>query len=155
MAASRAPIQQAVPPLRRGRISKAEIEERRAFLENLQIAKPTLSVAESAKLFAARFNISETAGYQAVYNYNHSVSSQVAAAPKSLDAIAAKKKSLEAQLKALQEQEQRLIEAKALKLIPCYDGKGVLIKKEGNQMALLLEDAQELVEKLTDFLTQP
>jgi len=29
------------------------------------------------------------------------------------------------------------------------------IKKEGSQMALLLEDAQELVEKLTDFLTKP
>jgi hypothetical protein len=155
MAASRVPIQNLVPPLRRGRISKAEIQERRAFLENLQIEKPTLSVAESAKLFAARFNISEAAGYQAVYNYNHSVDSQVPAVPKSLDAIATKKKSLEAQLKALQEQEQRLIEAKALKLIPCYDGKGVLIKKEGSQMALLLEDAQELVEKLTDFLTKP
>jgi hypothetical protein len=96
---------------------------------------------------------SPPAAYQAVYNHNHSVGAQVAAVPKSLDAIATKKKLLEAQLKALQE--QRLIEAKALKLIPCFDGKGVLIKKEGNQMAPLLEDAQELVEKLTDFLTKP
>jgi hypothetical protein len=72
-----------------------------------------------------------------------------------LETISEKRKALEAQLKALQEQEQKLIEAKALKLTPCYDGMGVLIKKEGNQMALLLEDAQELVEKLTDLLTKP
>jgi hypothetical protein len=152
MAASRTPMQQAVPPLRRGRISKVEVEERRAFLENLQIEKPGLSVAELAKLFAARFNISEAAGYQAVYNYNHSVVSKVAAVPQNLDAIAAKKKLLETQLKALQEQEQRLIEAKALKLIPCYDGKGMLIKKEGSQIGLYLDDARELVEKLIEYL---
>ena len=55
-------------------------------------------------------------------------------------------------MKALQEQEQRLIEAKALKLIPCFDGKGVPIKKEGSQMALMLEDASELAEKLVNYL---
>jgi len=36
--------------------------------ENLQIEKPGLSASELAKLFAARFKISEAAGYQAVYN---------------------------------------------------------------------------------------
>jgi hypothetical protein len=55
-------------------------------------------------------------------------------------------------LKALEEQEQRLIEAKALKLIPCFEGKGVLIKKEGSQIGLHLEDARELVEKLSEYL---
>jgi hypothetical protein len=50
---------------------------------------------------------------------------------------------------------QKLIEAKALKLSYCSNGSGVLIKKEHNQMALLLDDAQELAEKLTDFLTKP
>jgi hypothetical protein len=48
-----------------------------------------------------------------------------------------------------------MIEAKALKLSYCWNGSGVLVKKEQNQMALLLEDAQELAEKLTDFLTKP
>lgn len=71
---------------------------------------------------------------------------------KSLDTIAAKRKFLEEQLKALQAEEQKIFEAKMLKLSPCFDGKGVLIKKEQNQMALLLEDARELVEKLVDYL---
>ncbi|HXY08020.1 MAG TPA: hypothetical protein VEI52_09230 [Terriglobales bacterium] len=76
----------------------------------------------------------------------------MAAVPQSLDAIATKKKLLETQLKALQEQEKRLIEAKALKLIPCFDSKGVLIKKEGSQIGLHLDDARELVEKLIEYL---
>ena len=37
-------------------------------------------------------------------------------------------------------------------LIPCFEGKGVLIKKEGSQIGLHLEDARELVEKLIEYL---
>jgi hypothetical protein len=104
---------------------------------------------------STQFGTNDSAAYGWIYSYLHPVSGAATRPAVTLDAIALKKKFYEDQLKALAKEEQKLIDAKALKLIPCYDGKGVLIKKEGNQMALLLEDAQELVEKLTDFLTQP
>jgi len=74
------------------------------------------------------------------------------AQPATLDVIDAQEKALQAQLQKLAADKQRLLDLKALKILPCWDGAGVLIKKENERMALRLDDARELVEKLTDFL---
>jgi hypothetical protein len=73
----------------------------------------------------------------------------------SVDSIEEQEKMLKAQLASLERQKQVLIEAKALKLSPCWDGKGILISKEGERMGLKLEDARELVSKLEKYLTSP
>jgi hypothetical protein len=71
-----------------------------------------------------------------------------------LDAVVQKRRDLEAQLFRLQQEEQRLIEMKALKIMPCWEGRGVLIQKGNERMALSPEDAKELAEKLMDYVTK-
>jgi transposase-like protein len=69
-----------------------------------------------------------------------------------LDDVAEQKKALLAQLEKLSQTEQQIIERKALKLLLCWEGQGILIEKEGNRFALALPDCQELVEKLAAML---
>ena len=69
-----------------------------------------------------------------------------------LDSIAEKKKQLEAELLKLHEQEQRLIDLKSLKIVRCWEGKGILISKEGGSVALSIDDCEELVIRIDDML---
>jgi hypothetical protein len=75
--------------------------------------------------------------------------------PKTVEEFNSEEKRLEKQLDEIRAKKQATIEAKRLKLSPCWDGKGVLIKKEGNQFALLLADAEDLVLQLGDYLDRP
>jgi hypothetical protein len=70
-----------------------------------------------------------------------------------LDEVAEAKKKLIAELEMVTQTERQLIERKALKLLPCWDGAGILIEKEGNRLALALPDCKELVEKLVAILS--
>jgi hypothetical protein len=69
-----------------------------------------------------------------------------------LDEVAERKKTLLAELERVTQTERQLIERKALKLLPCWEGAGILIEKEGNRLALALPDCKELVEKLAAML---
>jgi hypothetical protein len=69
-----------------------------------------------------------------------------------LEQIAERKKTLLAELERVTQTEQQLMQRKALKLLPCWNGTGILIEKEGNQLALALPDCKELVEKLAVML---
>ena len=77
-----------------------------------------------------------------------------ASAPKTLGSISEKRKALEAQLAALQAEEQKLIEAKQIKLLPCWEGKGVLIQQEQSRMGFQIADIPELISKLTAFFDE-
>jgi len=70
-----------------------------------------------------------------------------------LESIADKEKRLEAELQKVKQEKQRLIDLKALKVVPCWEGKGILISKEGSQLALSLNDCKDLMNKLEDILT--
>lgn len=72
--------------------------------------------------------------------------------PTSIEQIESEEQKLERQLADLRAKKQAAIEAKQWKLVPCWDGKGVLLKKEGNQMGVLLEDAEELIVLLDDYI---
>jgi hypothetical protein len=72
-----------------------------------------------------------------------------------LDTLSQKESELQRQLHKVQVEKERLIELKKLKLESCWGGTGVLLSKEGNKLALGLEDARLLVDKLTDILTNP
>jgi hypothetical protein len=72
--------------------------------------------------------------------------------PTSIEQIESEEQKLERQLADLRAKKQAAIEAKQWKLVPCWDGKGVLLKKEANHMAVLLEDAQELIVVLDDYI---
>jgi len=72
--------------------------------------------------------------------------------PTSIEQIESEEQKLERQLADLRAKKQAAIEAKQWKLLPCWDGKGVLLKKEGNQMGVMLEDAEELIVVLDDYL---
>ena len=72
--------------------------------------------------------------------------------PTSIEQFESEEQKLERQLVDLRSKKQAAIEAKQWKLVPCWDGKGVLLKKEGNQMGVMLEDADELIVVLDDYL---
>lgn len=73
----------------------------------------------------------------------------------SLSSIESKKAELQRELQRLETEEARLLELKALKVAFCWDGRGVVIEKETNKLALPISDAQTLVDKITELLTQP
>jgi hypothetical protein len=73
--------------------------------------------------------------------------------PITVDSLVQQKKAIEAQIEALRLQEAAMIEAKRLKLVPCFHNEGVLITKEGEKMGLRIDDAFELVDRLTEYLT--
>jgi DeoR/GlpR family transcriptional regulator of sugar metabolism len=70
-----------------------------------------------------------------------------------VEALDEREKLLMAQLEKLTADRKALIEAKALKLLSCFDGKGVLIRKESSSLGLSLDDAYELVDRLTAYLS--
>jgi transposase-like protein len=72
-----------------------------------------------------------------------------------VEQIESEEQALERKLAELKTKKQALIDAKALKFLPCTVGvntPGVLIKKEGNTLALSIEDAETLVVRLDDYL---
>jgi len=71
-----------------------------------------------------------------------------------VESIAQQEQALEAQLRELQAKKQRLIEENALKFVPCFDGKGVVIRKHVQSLSLSFVEAEELVEKLVDYLSE-
>jgi predicted transcriptional regulator len=75
-------------------------------------------------------------------------------AASTVESLSQQEQALEAQLRELQAKKQRLIEENALKLVPCFDGKGVVIKKQIQTLSLSFADAEELVEKLVDYLSE-
>jgi Transposase len=72
--------------------------------------------------------------------------------PTSIEQFESEEQKLERQLADLRAKKQAAIEAKRWKLMPCWDGRGVLLKKDANQMGVLLEDAEELIVVLDDYL---
>jgi len=72
--------------------------------------------------------------------------------PTSIEQFESEEQKLERQLAEVRAKKQAAIDAKKWKLVPCWDGKGVLLKKEGNQIGVLLEDAEELIVVLDDYL---
>jgi hypothetical protein len=70
----------------------------------------------------------------------------------SLEALDEREKALKSELDKISAERRAMIEAKAFKFLPCLEGKGVLIRKESGSLPLLLEDAHELVDKLTAYL---
>lgn len=70
-----------------------------------------------------------------------------------LESLDQRERSLKAELDKLTADRIALLEAKAFKLLPCLAGKGVLIKKESDSLGLSLDDAYELVDKLTEYLS--
>lgn len=142
-----------MPAKTHGRLNLEDRAQRIRDVEKLRSAYPHARVSELAEKLAPSWGISVDSTYGWIYNHLNPQTEKPS--PVNLDTIAAKRKFLEEQLKSLIAEEQKLIELKALKLMFCWDGKGVLIKKENSQIALSLEDAQELVGKLTEFLTQP
>lgn len=103
----------------------------------------------SAKEIAAKLNIATTR----VYNYLSNANKRAVVVPITLDSIAQKKRDLQIQLDSLQKEETRLVELTALKVQPCYEGKGLLITKEGNRVALYMPDVKILIEKLMEFVS--
>ncbi len=75
-------------------------------------------------------------------------------AASTVESLSQEEQALEAQLRELQAKKQRLIEESALKLVPCFDGTGVVIKKQIQTLSLSFADANELVEKLMDYLSE-
>lgn len=147
MAESKAPAYK-----RGGRLSEEDRNRRISDVENLRRKNPLMKVTQMARELCTGWGVNENVAYAWIYGYINPEKSISQPKVETLDTIAAKRRFLEEQLKALQTEEQRLLDEKKFKLLPCWDGRGVLIKKEQNQMALLLEDAYELADKLVDYL---
>jgi hypothetical protein len=72
--------------------------------------------------------------------------------PTTVEQFETEEQKLERQLADIRAKKQAAIEAKKWKFLRCWDGKGVLLQKEGNQLGVLLEDAEELVVMLDEYL---
>lgn len=72
--------------------------------------------------------------------------------PTSIGDFESEEQKLERQLVELRSKKAAAIEAKKWKFLPCWEGKGVLLKKEQNTMGVLIEDAEELIVMLDDYL---
>jgi transposase-like protein len=72
--------------------------------------------------------------------------------PTTVEQFESEEEKLERQLKEIRAKKQAAIEAKKWKFLPCWDGKGVLFKKEQNQMGITIADAEELIVALDDYL---
>jgi len=70
----------------------------------------------------------------------------------SIDTLTAEERELESKLRELQAKKQALIEARAIKFSLGPDKTTVVIRKEFQTFALTITDAQELAERLVDFL---
>ena len=70
--------------------------------------------------------------------------------PVTIDAIAEQRAALEKQLQELTVREHQMRE---IKLASCWDGKGILITQNQERMGIRREDAETLIDKLTEFLT--
>lgn len=165
MQASRQSIQPAVimKKSRNGRLTKEEYLERFAFIRQMKDLNPDISMRALATPLAEKFGLKFDSAYNFIYNnWDRAANDLVPKAGRkvlppvvvTLESIAQQRKSLEAQLAGLALEEARLIDLATLKLLPCWEGKGVLIKKEGSSFGLLLEDALDLVDKLTAYLAQ-
>jgi hypothetical protein len=170
MAASRSslkPIESAVAKASgRGRCSLEETERRYRIIWSVMDDNPGLSRTQLATKLSGQSGISQETAYQFLRNNEEQLSTRVLPSdayhgrrqtriPTTLERVAEKRLALEAQLTALKKEEQRLIEARSLKLTPCWEGNGILIQKEGSSLGLLLDDAKELAEKLMEYLTNP
>ncbi len=150
----------------RRRCTLEEIEHRYRVIGAAMDENPGLSRAQLAAKICGPLGISEVNAYQFLRSHEEQLSARGLPIDAqygrrhrristSLETISQKRSTLEAQLAALNREEQRLIEAKALKLTPCWEGNGVLIQKEGSSLGLTLDDAKELAEKLMEYLTHP
>jgi len=74
-------------------------------------------------------------------------------APVTVDSLVQQKKAIEAQIEALRLQEAAELEAKRLKVLTRQDKVSILIAKGGEKMVLHHDDAFELVDRLTEYLT--
>jgi len=72
-----------------------------------------------------------------------------------VESLSEEERELQVKLQDVQRKKQQLIEAKTLKIGPCFNGQGVRISREGNVLALSFGDAEQLIEKLSDYLTAP
>ena len=110
----------------------------------------------STKEIAAQLGINPMSVY---YHIKGRTNKRTQPAPvQTLESISQEEKDLLAQLERLTQKKNQLIEAKRLKLVPCWqdrEERGILISKESNKLALSIADCHELVGKLTDMLTSP
>jgi len=72
--------------------------------------------------------------------------------PVTVEQFETEEEKLERQLAEVRAKKQAAIEAKKWKFLPCWNGKGVLLTKEGNQLGVTLDDAEELVVMLDSYL---
>ena len=73
--------------------------------------------------------------------------------PVTVDSLVQQKKAIEAQIEALRLQEAAELEAKRLKVQTRQDRVSILIAKGSEKMILHHDDAFELVDRLTEYLT--
>jgi hypothetical protein len=119
-----------------------------------QVASLVAQGITDKKTIAAKLGISVANAYIVLSKVRKQEQERLKAAPATIDDIDAQEKALQAQLQKLAAEKQRLIDLKALKVLPCRNGEGVFIQKENERMTLPLADVAELTEKLMDFLPQ-
>lgn len=109
----------------------------------------------SYKQIAARLDVADYNLKNWLANPELQSKYEKAKAPTTVEELEVQEKNLEKQLADTRAKKLAQIDAKQFKFLPCWDGKGVLIKKEANQMALLLADAEDLALQLGDYLDRP
>jgi hypothetical protein len=139
----------AVEERRSQRGSREEIAERRRQVSKLVLSGWSMrQIAEKTgvSLPTVNYDITQMGGLKALRDPLSSPPLQ------SLEALDEREKALKSELDKISAERRAMIEAKAFKFLPCLEGKGVLIRKESGSLPLLLEDAHELVDKLTAYL---
>lgn len=132
-----------------------EKRERRSYPESLKLEAIRLKketdmtaekIAEKLEIIAPATIYLWMRDKDLVARYEHSK------APTSFEQLDSEEQKLERQLAELRAKKQAAIEAKKWKFMPCFDGTGILMKKGGEKMGVLLEDARDLIVALDGYL---
>jgi hypothetical protein len=149
-------------PTRRARATKEQVAERNRFIRDLRLSdNPQLSDATIVSKLVERFNLTEANARAFLRNNSGEHFSALSANIGGLsvedlteeeEALQQQQVALQQQLQELQAKKRLLVEAKTLKIEP--SGEGVLLKKAGNVLPLTFPEAQELLTRLTDYLSE-
>ncbi len=139
----------AIPPAHKSTSTRDRVLDlKRQGLGFSEIARQTGVVYQTAYKYCV------DAGLHVPLPQPRSASSSIKPAM-TVESLSTEERELQAKLEDIKRKKEQLIEAKALKIGPWFGNQGVRIEKEGNVLALSLADAEQLIEKLSDYLTAP
>jgi hypothetical protein len=143
----RAPFAESEPSVARAPIPRSSQFERERHPGR---AQPFLRAAATAFILTLIFR--RSASVQ-ILPWGFGFCSPAAAKAKvTVESLETEEEQLRQRIAEIEQRKADLLKAKEFRLVPCYEGKGVLISKEGERMGVMLADVPDLIKRLKAHL---